>query len=192
VILMQPERIRARSRLIWGSKRIVNWVVNCAGINKLHSVGKEPPQNEHLLVYNVMPIYWVINALVAAGHGPCRVLSIASQTHRIPQTNTALYCASKAALVMLTKVMARELAPNGLGAELSRAREDRGYPYGAYYGSQVRELRGWTRRNLTPTRSGTFRLGASRSRREVVEAMFGILTMPSYVNGACIDMTGGA
>jgi NAD(P)-dependent dehydrogenase (short-subunit alcohol dehydrogenase family) len=73
-------------------------------------IGEDPPPNEHLLVYNVMPIYWTINALLAEGLGPCRVLSVASQTHRIPQTNTALYCASKAALVMLTKVMARELA----------------------------------------------------------------------------------
>jgi NAD(P)-dependent dehydrogenase (short-subunit alcohol dehydrogenase family) len=57
---------------------------------------------------------------------------------------------------------------------------------------QVRDLRGWTKEEANAYALRNVPARRFTTTKEVVEAMFGILTMPSYVNGACIDMTGGA
>lgn len=169
----------------------ITHVVNNFGINHLSWIGTTPDQDERILTCNVMGPYWVINDLVARGE-TCRVVNIASQTYRIPQRTTSLYCASKAALVQMTKVMARELAPKGWvinalapgripDTEMSRLTDE-----------QVLELRGWTLEESQEYAASLIPMGRATSRREVAEAVLKLLDMPDYINGSVIDMMGGA
>lgn len=180
-----------------------DWVVNCYGRNQLDKIGSTPYQREgeeahgagftnSLLIDNVMPIYWVVDGLVRNRHPGARVLNVASQTYRIAQTNTAIYCASKAALVQLSRTMARELAEKGWVINCLAPGKIVDTAMARITDAQVLALRGWSEEEA----DGYARRGVPMRRftntTEVVEAMYKILDLPAYINGTCIDMTGGA
>lgn len=56
----------------------------------------------------------VAQKMVAQRSG--RIINIASNAGKVPRTNNAAYCASKAGIILLTKVMALELAKFGITA----------------------------------------------------------------------------
>ncbi len=169
-----------------------DWVLNCEGRNYLDRVGHTRLGNWPLMTMNVMPLYWVIDALVAAEHPGCRVLSIASQTYRVAQTNTALYCASKAALVHLSRTLARELAPSGWVINCLAPGKIEDTKMARETDAQVLKLRGWTEEEAERYSIRNIPMRRYTDRQEVCEAMFKILDLPAYINGTCIDMTGGA
>lgn len=166
-------------------------VINIWGINHLSWIGNTPEEDQNILLENVMTPYWIINGLVNLGHGPCRVLNIASQTYRVPQRCTALYAASKAALVMLTKVMARELAPKGWVINALAPGKIQDTKMSEMTDAQVSELRSWKRGDADRYALDLIPMCRFTDRYEVTKAIFQILELPSYINGTCIDMTGG-
>lgn len=173
-----------------------HWVVNCLGSNHLDRIGDGLGEDQHagakLLTMNVLPIYWVIDELVARQHPAARVLSVASQTYRTPQTHTAIYCASKAALVMLTRTMARELAPKGWVINAIAPGKIVDTDMAMLTDKQVCELRRWTPEEADAYAIRNIPMRRYTSRMEVCDAMLKILDLPPYINGTCIDMTGGA
>lgn len=56
----------------------------------------------------------VAQRMVARRSG--RIINVASNAGKVPRTNNAAYCASKAGIILLTKVMALELAQYGITA----------------------------------------------------------------------------
>lgn len=168
------------------------WVINCLGRNQLDRIGNTALGSFSMLEDNVMPIYWVIDALVAQGAKPARVLSIASQTYRISQTHTAVYCASKAALVQLSRTMARELASLGWVINCLAPGKIKDTRMAEITDQQVRDLRGWDEMDANAYALRNIPMRRFTSRDEVCDAMFKIMDLPTYINGTCIDMTGGA
>lgn len=168
-----------------------DYVVNVWGLNHLSHIGETPTEDEAILTQNVMTPYWVINALVASRIRPCRVLNIASQTYRVPQRCTAIYCASKAAVVMLTKVMARELAPTGWVINALAPGKIEDTAMSTLTDEQVCRLRGWTTGKANEYALSNVPAGRFTNKEEVVDAIFATLQLPEYINGTCIDMTGG-
>ena len=61
-------------------------------------------------VYGVYAVSQVFARLMADGAGG-RIVNVASVAGKVPLPDQAHYCASKAAVIMLTRVMAAELAP---------------------------------------------------------------------------------
>jgi len=178
-----------------------DWLVNCYGRNQLDEIGKTPYQENSrfgagftnsLLIDNVTPLYWMINGLIAEKFKPMRVLSVASQTYRIAQTNTAMYCASKAALVQLSRTMARELAPKGWVINCLAPGKITDTEMAKLTDAQVLKLRKWTKKQADAYALRGVPMRRFTTRAEVCEAMFKILDLPAYINGTCIDMTGGA
>ena len=176
---------------VYGRYGPFDTVVNNYGINHLSWIGTTRAEDWEILHCNVMIPYWVINELVRLHNGPARVLNIASQTYRVPQRCTALYSASKAALVQMTKVMARELAPKGWvinalapgkiwDTEMSRKTD-----------AQVNELRQWTDNEANAYAESLIPMRRFTSREEMANLAIRILEMESYVNGACIEAMGG-
>ena len=169
------------------------FIVNCLGRNRLAKIGATSGVgNSRMLEENVAPIYWLVDDMVAKGWGPCRVLNVASQTYRIPQTSTAFYCASKAALVQLTRVMARELAERGWVLNCIAPGKIEDTRMATLTDEQVLELRGWEKEAADAYALRNIPMRRFTTRAEVTEAMLKILELPAYINGACIDMTGGA
>lgn len=169
-------------------------VINNFGINHISRIGETPDSDGDILHLNVLIPYWITNCLAQSQpEHPTRMLNIASQTYRVPQRTTALYCASKAALVQLTKVIAREMAPHWVanafapgrivGTEMDRLTQ-----------AQVVELRKnkWVSqeaaddyaRSLIPMQRFT-------TVEEMAEAAIQILRLPEYITGTVIEAMGG-
>lgn len=195
-------RILSRGRIESGKNAIEEWVrthipwpvdilVNNFGINHLSWIGTTGEEDEDILAFNVMTPYWVVNAIRANQGQPCRVLNIASQTHRVPQRTTALYCASKAALVHMTRVMARELAPFGWVVNSLSPGKIEDTKMAELTDAQVLDLRGWTAEQAETYALDMIPMGRFTTCAEVADAAMLMLQMPSYVNGANLDMTGG-
>jgi NAD(P)-dependent dehydrogenase (short-subunit alcohol dehydrogenase family) len=166
-------------------------VINNFGINHLSRLGETHFSDSEIMRVNVMIPYWVMNALAQSQpKHPTKVINIASQTYRIPQRNTALYCASKAALVQLSKVAAREMAPHWqvncvapgriVGTEMDRLTQ-----------TQVRELRGWDQEEADRYAESLIPMGRFTTVDEVVRVVLGALVMPNYVSGTVIEAFGG-
>lgn len=168
----------------------VTKVINNWGVNHLSWIGDTPEDDQNIFYDNVIAPYWIINALVASGQ-TCRVVNVASATYRVPQRTTALYCASKAALVQMTKVMARELAPKGwvINAIAPGLIEDT--RMSEMTNEQVCELRGWNHKEMDGYARKLIPMGRYTNRKEVAKAIWKIFELPEYINGTIIDMMGG-
>jgi len=162
------------------------------GINHLSWIGQTPAADEAIMLRNVMAPYWTLNALVARRERkPMRVVFVTSQTYRVPQRTTSLYCASKAALTMLMKVAARELAPHGWIINAVAPGKIVDTEMSSRTDAQVMNLRGWRKeemdnyaRNLIPMQRFTIKT-------EIADTIFQTLALPSYVNGTVIEALGG-
>ena len=169
-----------------------DYVANVAGINHLSKIGRTPPRDAEIFTRNVMSHYNLIDYLVGENHPPARVLNVASQTYRIPQRCTSLYCASKAAIVQMTKVMARELAPSGWVVNAIAPGKMVDTNMARLTDEQVLELRGWTKEQADAYALTNIPMGRFTTTAEVSKAMLAIFELPAYINGSIIDMTGGA
>ena len=165
-------------------------VVNNFAINHLSSIGQTPAIDAEIIHINILLPYWVINAL-ASRRARCRVLNISSMTYRVPQRKTALYCASKAALSHMTKVMARELAPDGWIINAFAPGKILGTKMTEMTDKQVNKLRGWTQEEADSYATGLVPMGRFMELEEAAKIAVHILNTPSYVNGTTIEAFGG-
>lgn len=95
----------------------IDILVNCAGIALLDPASEVSARRwQKTIDVNLSASFYVAQAvgrvMVEAGHG--RIINLASQAAVIGLADHAAYCASKAALVGLTKVLSLEWAPHGV------------------------------------------------------------------------------
>ena len=167
-------------------------LINNYGINRLGWIGKNwVPRMGQLMDVNVNSYYAAIDELAKNDMSGIRVLNIASITYRVPQRCSALYCASKAAVVQLTKVMARELAPSGWVINCLSPGKVVGTEMTNKVDEQVMELRGWNSESADEYAMSLIPMHRFTTTDEVSEAIYKINELPEYINGACIDMAGG-
>lgn len=125
------------------------------------------------------------------GRNASRILNVCSQTYRVAQRCTSAYCASKAGLAHLTKVMAREMGPNGVIVNGIAPGLIQDTTMAQKTNDQVRSLRGWKSEDADRYAKTLIPLGRYTTREEVANAIMKILQLPDYITGAVIDMTGG-
>jgi 3-oxoacyl-[acyl-carrier protein] reductase len=166
-------------------------LVNNYGINHLSWIGTTVEQDEDILRVNVLAPYWIVNWFVGLEGRPMRVINIASQTYRVAQRTTTLYCASKAALVHMTRVMARELAPKGWIINAIAPGKIEDTEMATLTDMQVNELRGWSTAHADKYALSQIPMDRFTDRNEVTDAVMHLIKMPPYVNGTVLDMTGG-
>ena len=170
--------------------RQIDYVINNWGINRLSHIGTTGWVDEDILHHNVMIPYLVIDCLVN-NNQTCRVINVASATYRVNQRCTTLYSASKAALVQMTKVMARELAPKGWVINAVAPGKIEDTRMSELTDKQVLELRGWTEEQANDYAISNIPMGRFTTRKEVAEAIYLMFKMPAYVNGSVLDIMGG-
>lgn len=165
-------------------------IVNNYGVNHLSWIGNTEKADQEIINANLLTPYWVINALAKSG-SPWRVVNVASSAHRVPMRCSALYCASKAGLVQMTRVMARELAPKGwvVNAIAPGAMEDTEMQ--ELTKRQVLELRGWTEQQANAYSKSLIPMGRETDTTEVAMAVWNLIRMPDYVNGTVVEVMGG-
>lgn len=166
-------------------------IINNYGINRLAPIGEAPASIDTILTVNLMGPYWVVDSAVALGWTPCRVINIVSQTYRVPQRMTTIYCASKAGLAHMTKVMARELAPKGWVINAVSPGKIEDTNMSRLTDEQVLELRGWTREEADAYALKNIPMGRFTNTKEIAEVVLTTLLMPPYVNGTVIEAHGG-
>ena len=166
-------------------------VVNNFGVNQLSWIGDTDKFDSMILELNVMLPYWIVNALVNVYNKPCQVLNISSQTYKVPQRCTSLYCASKAALSHMTRVMARELAPKGWVINAYAPGKIVGTKMTRMTDAQVMSLRDWDYDEMDGYARDLIPMGRYMSLEEAAAIAVHILRTPSYVNGTTIEATGG-
>lgn len=167
-----------------------DYVVNVYGRNHLNWIGDLGQEDYNLMGCNVNVPLAVIDELVRRNN-PCRILNIASQTYRVAQRCTAAYCASKAAVVQMTKVAARELAGRGYVINALAPGKIEGTQMSEKTDAQVNQLRGWNKESADQYSASNIPAQRNTTKEEVALAVLKILALPDYINGSVIDMTGG-
>jgi NAD(P)-dependent dehydrogenase (short-subunit alcohol dehydrogenase family) len=163
------------------------------GTNHLSWIGSTEKHDEEIIQRNVMAPYWALNALVAQRtvHNPMRIIFVTSQTYRVPQRTTSLYCASKAAATMLMRVAARELAPYGWVINAVAPGKIEDTRMSDLTDEQVCDLRGWSKHEADGYAKKLIPAGRFTNTEEISDIIFNTLEMPSYVNGTVIEAFGG-
>jgi len=184
------DEMKALADDIVGESGPFDIIINNFGTNHLSWIGTTSKSDAFIMEANVMLPYWIINAAVK-WERPCRVLNISSMTYRVPQRCTSLYCASKAALSQMTKVMARELAPKGWQINAFAPGKILGTRMTAMVDAQVLDLRGWEREDADEYAKGLVPMGRFMLLEEAADIAVYTLTAPSYINGTTIEAFGG-
>lgn len=169
------------------------WLINNFGINRLAWV--EDIDKEHLNVLDAN-LKWPIAISSAffhkfGKHSGMRVLNISSQTYRVAQRTTTVYCASKAGLSHFTKVLNREVAPAGVVVNALAPGLITDTMMSEKTSQQVLEMRGWKNKGADQYAKSLIPLNRYTDREEVALAALEIMHLPSYICGTTIDMTGG-
>lgn len=195
-VLGLPKGLRGKSnveaQLAGLTREPVDFVVLNDGINHLSWIGETPETDSRIMEVNVMQPYWVLNAVVAAQPDhPATVLFITSQTYRVSQRTTSLYCASKAALNALMRTAARELAPKGWVVNALAPGKIEDTDMSRKTDAQVLALRGWSQQEADGYAKKLVPAGRNTDTHEVVAAVKWALLAPRYVNGATLELMGG-
>jgi NAD(P)-dependent dehydrogenase (short-subunit alcohol dehydrogenase family) len=167
-------------------------IINNFGINRLSWIGETPTADGAIIEVNLLGPYWVVNAVRAEWGGPCRVVNIASQTHRIAQRCTTLYCAAKAGLVHMTRVMARELANEGWIINCVSPGKIEDTEMSRLTDAQVIELREWDKETAEEYALVNIPMERFSNTNEIARVVIQTLALPDYVNGSVIEAHGGA
>jgi NAD(P)-dependent dehydrogenase (short-subunit alcohol dehydrogenase family) len=166
-------------------------IINNYGINHLSWIGMTTIQDEDIIRANLLGPYWVVNYVKRYWGDSCRVVNVASQVYKVPQRCTTLYCASKAGLVHMTKVMARELAPAGWIVNAVSPGKIQDTEMSRLTDAQVLDLRGWDQSTADNYARALIPAGRYTTRAEIADVVIQTLGLPDYVNGAVIEAHGG-
>lgn len=175
------------------SVRALTGAVLNDGTNHLSWIGTTPRHDEEIILRNVMAPYWTLDKLVEmrGRNSPMKVVFVTSQTYRVPQRTTALYCASKAAAHMLMRVAARELAPYGWQINAVAPGKIVDTKMSELTDQQVKELRGWSEEQMDRYAIDLIPMKRFTSTHEVAAIIAQTMELQSYVNGTVIEAFGG-
>jgi NAD(P)-dependent dehydrogenase (short-subunit alcohol dehydrogenase family) len=123
----------------------VDFVINCAGVNRVDWLGNTKVLDWDLTMdVNARAIFLMVRRYLAAlRYSKGTVLNIVSNAAHLPMRCSAAYNASKGAALMLTKQLARELAPDITVFSISPNKLN-GTGMSKEVEKRVVETRGWT------------------------------------------------
>lgn len=167
-------------------------VVYCAGVN--HLAWSQDIEERHIwdtFDVNVAGFIRVVRSLAQIQRDrPTSLVAISSDAAHTPMRTSTAYCASKAALSMAVRCVAREHAPtwrvNAIqpaaiaGTEMSR-----------YVDQTVPELRNWSPNEAADRELSSSPMGRRATMGEVAALTLSVLAGPEYLTGSLIDITGG-
>jgi len=167
-------------------------IVYSAGIQKLqwaHEI--ETFELRNIFEVNVFGFILLVGAHVAMyPESELRVAVVVSDAAEKPMRTSTAYCASKAALAMSVKTLARELAPAAIIVGVSP-----GVVEGTGMTRQLEEdipaTRNWTKDQARAYENSGSVLGRRITQDEVAEALMFALRGPEALNGSIITLNGG-
>lgn len=112
-----PESVRALMRATWNRFHQIDILVSNAGVSRDHKVDKISPEDwAAVLNTNLSGVLYCTQAVIPylERQGGGRIINVSSSMGTRVAVGAAAYCASKAAVNMLTRVCAIELAEKGI------------------------------------------------------------------------------
>lgn len=164
-------------------------LVYSAGINHLEWSQKlSPAEMLNLYDVNVVGLVRVLQATPSLE----RVVVVGSDAAWRPLRTSAAYCASKAALHMLVKVIARERASENFAINVVAPGMTDSTGMTSYVDGRVPEVRGWTAMQARNYEDSQSPLGRRAEPYEIAEVVADVLlTHTPFLNGAIIPVNGG-
>lgn len=154
-------------------------LINCAGINRIaYLEDLEREDWDRVMDVNAYAPWAMTRALLP--HKALRtVVNITSNAAWMPMTSSLIYNASKAAIHMITRQMARELTPrHGLTIFAVAPNKLAGTEMSHYIESRVPELRGWTSEEAAKYQRQSLMKGEETDPWEVAEFITFLLSAP--------------
>jgi NAD(P)-dependent dehydrogenase (short-subunit alcohol dehydrogenase family) len=168
-------------------------LVNCAGINRIDFIPELAPVTwNDVMDTNARGIFYTTKALCDHMRGGT-ILNIVSNAAHVPMTSSLAYNASKAASLIMTKQMARELGKtHDITCFSVSPNKLKGTGMSSYIEERVCKLRGWT-----PEQAAQYQLAAlpagAETPPEVLAEFIGFLLSSKerhrYLQG--VDLTYG-
>jgi NAD(P)-dependent dehydrogenase (short-subunit alcohol dehydrogenase family) len=170
----------------------IDEVVYCAGINKLEWLEETEMEDVFdIFDVNVFGFMRVMKIMARDSTGPLRVVAVSSDAARRPMRTSMAYCASKAALDMAAKSVARERAEYGWRVNVVAPGMTDGTDMTAYIDSTVPHLRGWTRKEASDYEEQQGVVKRRGTVQEMAVMIKSILGGPDYLNGSIVEINGG-
>lgn len=119
------------------------------------------------------------------------LVAVSSDAARRPMRTSTIYCATKAALDQVVRVLARERGPAGWRINAVAPGKVTNTAMTAYVDAIVPQLRGWTREYADAYEKSSNAIGEPASPAEVAQVVMDVLFGPPSLNGAIIDVNGG-
>lgn len=137
-----------------------------------------------------MQVLMDLHAQTSMSYKPS-VVAVSSDAARRPMRTSVAYCASKAALDMTVKVLARELAGSGWRINAVAPGKVSGTRMTEYVDARVTQLRGWTPEYAEAYERASSALGRPATPEEVAQVICDVLFGPAALNGSIVEINGG-
>lgn len=164
-------------------------IVYSAGINMLDWVEDLSTINMNMIYdVNVTGLVRVIRSCPETQ----RIVVVGSDAAHRPMRTSLAYCASKAALEMAVKVIAREHASDGFAINIVAPGMTDDTEMTRYIDARVPEVRDWSPEHARLYESSQIPMGRRAQPHEIAEVIVNTMfTNTSYLNGAVIEVNGG-
>ena len=121
---------------------------------------------------------------------PFSAVAVVSDAHKNSMRGSLTYCSSKAALVMIIKGLARELAPhcqvNGVSPAVVGDT-----PMTDWIDATVPVFRGWEPSKAAAYEKSMLPMGRRTTKDEVAQVVLAVLNGPAYMTGSIVEIPGG-
>jgi NAD(P)-dependent dehydrogenase (short-subunit alcohol dehydrogenase family) len=168
----------------------VDYIAYCVGAQQLSFI-HDLEMTDVMTIYNlnVFGALRFLNALVRK-FSRGRICFITSNAATTPMRGSIAYCSSKAAMDMVVKCAARELAPHWIVTGVAPGPVEN-TPMTKMVDAQVMSLRGWTKERMMAYESSLIPMSRRSTKDEVAALVLSTLLGPEMLTGQVIQMTGG-
>lgn len=168
-------------------------IVYSAGVDQLDWLGHTDMNDvRDVLSVNVVGVISLVDAhLRFWPEDAVRLVIVGSDAAERPMRTSTAYCASKAAVHMAARVMARELGPKGWRVNVVAPGMTDGTGMQEYVDRRVPEIRGWTEDFTRQYETSQEVVPGRISKEEVAHTIWNTLNGPDHLNGSIITLNGG-
>lgn len=162
----------------------IDHIFNCAGINptKMSTENVTDDYYDKLLNTNLKGVFNITRATIPHLKSGASFVNVSSTAGLRPSAQTAVYCATKAAIVAFSKSMALELGPKGIRVNII-------CPGAVETPTNVSIVAGGEELEKMKERVALGRLGMADEIADVVAFLFG--DGSRYMNGSLVEVSGG-
>lgn len=186
--------IREFGEFVRGNLQFVDLLINNAGMNGICPFEDlESNFLQEMMQVNYIGPVMVTQALLSVMRPGSMVINVTSDAAWRPMRHSLAYNASKAALDMATKQMARELTkPRGITVVGVRPGKMAGTAMSSYIEEQVCRLRGWTPEEAKEYAANNSVTGLELPTDVMASHIYGLVSsgVLRYASGACMDLAG--